>query len=293
MQGLQNLGNTCYINSVVQCLSHVNAFRMAILESDSEMPPLRRCLSELMLRMWTPSTKRATIVANHLLSEIQKNPQFAGYRQQDAHDLFLRILDDAGSSAAHLTKVSNATQVRCNSCKFMGSERVESDPSVSLSLLDSVELTPKNSTAHAPSRLSFSSLVQHHWQQTETLTDFKCERCKKVGSCIKCCTLKLAPVVLVLHIKRFAWVPKRGAFPSLSVCALLLLRRHRRIYASRLRQSSGSLRVPHRQHGIWRQKVLSSRHGYPPRGTAGERALHGVLPLPPARLSRKQMVHVR
>jgi ubiquitin carboxyl-terminal hydrolase 36/42 len=214
MQGLQNLGNTCYINSVVQCLSHVNAFRMAILESNGEVPPLRRCLSELMLRMWTPSTKRATIVANHLLSEIQKNPQFAGFRQQDAHDLYMRILDDAGASAAHLTKVSNATQVRCTSCKFMGSERVESDPSVSLSLLESVESVSKDSATQERPRLSLPALVQHHWQQTETLADFKCERCKKVGSCIKCCTLKVAPVVLVLHIKRFAWVPKRGSSVS-------------------------------------------------------------------------------
>jgi uncharacterized UBP type Zn finger protein len=213
MAGLKNLGNTCYINSVVQCLSHVNAFRMAILEADSEVPPLRRCLSELMLRMWTPSTKRATIVANHLLSEIQKNPQFTGFRQQDAHDLYLRILDDAGVSAAHLTKVSNATQVHCSSCKFMGIERIESDPSVSLSLLESVESASKDATAHASARLSLPSLVQHHWQQTETLADFKCERCHKVGSCIKCCKLKSAPVVLVLHIKRFAWVPKRGAMP--------------------------------------------------------------------------------
>lgn len=211
MQGLQNLGNTCYINSVAQCLGHVNAFRMAVLEKDSEVPPLRRCLSELMLRMWTPSTKRSTIVPNHLLSEIQKNPQFAGFRQQDAHDLYLRIIDDAGSSAAHLTKVSHATQVRCTSCKFIGSERIESDPSVSLSLMDSVEFASKGSAARASSQLSLGSLVQHHWQQTETLADYKCEGCNKIGSCIKYCTLKVAPVVLVLHIKRFAWVPKRGA----------------------------------------------------------------------------------
>ena len=214
MQGLQNLGNTCYINSVAQCLGHVNAFRMAVLEKDPGVPPLRRCLSELMLRMWTPSTKRSTIVPNHLLSEIQKNPQFAGFRQQDAHDLYLRIIDDAGPSAAHLTKVSNATQVRCTSCKFTGSERVESDPSVSLSLLDTVEFSSKGSSAQSSSRLSLANLVQHHWQQTETLADYKCEGCKKIGSCVKCCTLKFAPVVLVLHIKRFAWVPKRGAYPT-------------------------------------------------------------------------------
>jgi ubiquitin carboxyl-terminal hydrolase 36/42 len=214
MQGLQNLGNTCYINSVAQCLGHVNAFRMAILEKDSDVPPLRRCLCELMLRMWTPSTKRSTIVPNHLLNEIQKTPQFSGFRQQDAHDLYLRIIDDAGSSAAHLTNVINATQVRCTSCKFVGSERVESDPSVSLPLIDSVEFVSKGNSASASSRHSLESLLQHHWQQTESLADYKCEGCKSIGTCIKCCTLKFAPVVLVLHIKRFAWVPKRGASPS-------------------------------------------------------------------------------
>jgi uncharacterized UBP type Zn finger protein len=211
MQGLQNLGNTCYINSIVQCLGHVNAFRMAVLQHGSDAP-LRRRLSELMLRMWTPSTKRATIVPNHLLSELQKNPQFAGFRQQDAHDLYLRIMDDAGSSAVHLTKLENATQVHCTSCKFSGNERVDSDPSVSLSLLESVEF-PSKVVAASASRLSLTSLVQNHWQQTEALVDYKCERCQKIGLCVKSCTPKVAPAVLVLHIKRFAWVPRRGASP--------------------------------------------------------------------------------
>jgi uncharacterized UBP type Zn finger protein len=250
MQGLQNLGNTCYINSVVQCLGHVNAFRMAVLEQDSVVPPLRRCLSDLMLRMWTPSTKRATIVPNHLLSEMQKNPQFAGFRQQDAHDLYLRIIDDAGLSAAHLTKVSNATQVRCTSCKYTGSERVDSDPSVSLSLLESVEhATSKGSTAPASSRLSLPTLVQHHWQQTETLADFKCERCKKIGTCVKCCTLKFAPVVLVLHIKRFAWVPKRGAL--FQFWCRFYCDSAANMLQNRLCQNSGSVCFPRGQLGIW------------------------------------------
>jgi uncharacterized UBP type Zn finger protein len=190
---------------------------MAILEKSSQGTPLRNCLVDLMMRMWTPSTKRATIVPNHFFSEVQKNPQFAGFRQQDAHDLYLRIMDDAGASASHLTKLSNATHVRCTACKFTGSERIESDPSVSLPLLDSVEFASKDNSVSSSSRLSLNTLIQHHWLQTETLTDFKCEKCHKVGSCVKCCTLKVSPVVLVLHIKRFAWMPRRGIFLFLTL----------------------------------------------------------------------------
>jgi hypothetical protein len=146
--------------------------------------------------------------------------------------------------------VSNATQVRCTSCKYTGSERVDSDPSVSLSLLESVEhATSKGSTAPASSRLSLPTLVQHHWQQTETLADFKCERCKKIGTCVKCCTLKFAPVVLVLHIKRFAWVPKRGAL--FQFWCRFYCDSAANTLQNRLCQNSGSVCFPRGQLGIW------------------------------------------
>ena len=67
--GLENFGNTCYINSIVQCLYHILLFRdNLIIENSSK--PITKSLKDLFTKLKT--TKRVTVSPNDLVASLKK-----------------------------------------------------------------------------------------------------------------------------------------------------------------------------------------------------------------------------
>ena len=87
--GLNNLGNTCFFNAVMQCLARVSRLRDYFVvqpEPDGEEGRMTRALQEYMLTQWA---MRGPNVFNphRLFLEIGKRaPRFKGRQQQDSHE---------------------------------------------------------------------------------------------------------------------------------------------------------------------------------------------------------------
>ena len=99
-----NLGNTCYINSALQCLSHTPLLRAYML-SDHFLTEVNRTnplgtqgkmvedFAGLLKNLWDERSAVRAVLPKKFKSTLGKNkPQFAGNEQQDTQELLAELL---------------------------------------------------------------------------------------------------------------------------------------------------------------------------------------------------------
>jgi len=215
--GLKNMGNTCYLNSVLQALTYTAPFSAYLLSKEHELQcDLNRqgttacmtCIFEKHVQEVFSS--RTAVTPRNLLQRlklISKNLQVG--RQEDAHEFLRAFLDachrsfipERGKKDKLPDAIANTTlihqifggylrsQVKCSSCNFCSNTY---DPFLDLSL------EMQNCT----------SLQQALRQFTveETLSGsnkYKCTKCKKSVCAQKQFLIHKVPKVLTIQLKRF------------------------------------------------------------------------------------------
>ncbi|NXQ55510.1 UBP2 hydrolase, partial [Anthoscopus minutus] len=102
LTGLRNLGNTCFMNSVLQCLSNTKELRdyclqnqyLRDLNNNSRMrTALMSEFAKLIQLLWTSSPNESVSPSEFKMQIQRYAPRFVGYNQQDAQE-FLRFLLD-------------------------------------------------------------------------------------------------------------------------------------------------------------------------------------------------------
>ncbi|XP_073292567.1 ubiquitin carboxyl-terminal hydrolase 4-like isoform X2 [Primulina huaijiensis] len=185
--GLENFGNTCYCNSVLQALYFCAPFREQLLGHSSNNKTseadenLLTCLAELYFQISSQKKKTGVIAPKRFVQRVRKeNDLFRGYMHQGT--------------------LTNET--KCLRCETV-TARDETFLDLSLDIEQNSSITSclKN----------FSS--------TETLNaedKFFCDKCCSLQEAQKRMKIKKPPHILVIHLKRFKYMEQLNRHKKLS-----------------------------------------------------------------------------
>lgn len=131
VRGLKNLGNTCYFNSCLQSLAHLDELRRASV--DDGAGPIGRTLISTVLSMWNGGQ---SLSPQDLLKQLRVvAPQFRGGAQQDAHEALRCLVDAVDTECVKKRSPKNLMRqlflgettsfITCHTCKKSSQRREE------------------------------------------------------------------------------------------------------------------------------------------------------------------------
>ncbi|XP_075047286.1 ubiquitin carboxyl-terminal hydrolase 2 isoform X2 [Mixophyes fleayi] len=238
--GLRNLGNTCFMNSILQCLSNTKDLRdyclknsyQCDLNSKTCSTAIMKEFAHLLQAIWTSSVNEV-VSPSEFKTQIQRYaPRFMGYNQQDAQEFLRFLLDGLHNEVNRVTvrpKFSHQDLdhlIDTEKGKLMWKRYLEREDSRIVELFvgqlkSSLTCTECGycSTVFDPfwdlslpiakkstPEVSLMDCIRLFTKEDILEGDEKptCCRCKARRRCTKKFTVQRFPKILVLHLKRFS-----------------------------------------------------------------------------------------
>ncbi|XP_050422986.1 ubiquitin carboxyl-terminal hydrolase 22-like [Adelges cooleyi] len=218
--GFVNLGNTCFLNSVLQVLMHTPMLRNYVLSDQHVCPNLKdpnRCILCEISRIYQQAyTLEINLIGLQKLLKIfwENTTYMATALQHDAHECYIAILDiihkqtiKPNENDKDLRHLENCqciihkmfrgvlqSDIVCQSCCNISSKiDIINDISIYFALDDKGKY---------PLSITLMECLEQYGQ-VELLNDLDCTNCKSKQLSTKQLTLKYLPMVLCFILKRF------------------------------------------------------------------------------------------
>ncbi|XP_056157698.1 ubiquitin carboxyl-terminal hydrolase 21 [Lampris incognitus] len=241
--GLRNVGNTCFLNAIIQCLSHTRGLRDYCLlrfyrteKNSKEEAKLMEAFSQVLAGLWDVNGGDGVVNPRQFYSIFKEAvPHFSGYSQQDAQE-FLRFLLDRLHTEInrrpHVRRTGKEPEQKyakfriAEEAAAMWKEHLERDDSKIVDLFSGqlrsslhCSVCSHYSTTFdvfcdlslpIPKRSSARELTLREcldlFSQEEKLGEENapmCERCNRRTESTKRLTIQRFPRVIVIHLNRF------------------------------------------------------------------------------------------
>uniref|UniRef100_A0ABM5EQD3 Ubiquitin carboxyl-terminal hydrolase n=1 Tax=Pogona vitticeps TaxID=103695 RepID=A0ABM5EQD3_9SAUR len=248
LTGLRNLGNTCFMNSILQCLSNTKELRdyclqnqyLRDLNQNSRMQmALMAEFAKLIQALWT-SSPNESVSPSEFKTQIQRYaPRFVGYNQQDAQEFLRFLLDGLHSevnrvlvrpkgSSENLDHLPDEEKGRQMWIKYLAREdsrigdlfvgQLKSSLTCSVCGHCSTAFDPFWDLSLPIAKKSYGEVNLMDCMRLFTKEDVldgdekpTCCHCKARTKCTKKFSLQRFPKILVLHLKRFSEARMRSS----------------------------------------------------------------------------------
>jgi len=194
--GLQNNGNTCYLNSCLQLLTHSGFFTLKLYNfykknKNQDLKQIEKYLLELVLNKWFSNNIIYNPIKIH--KEISKNNDIFNpiyCSQNDASEFLIYVLNELNIK---LQKIFNSTFVsvlKCKNCKNI-SKTNEDFLIWSIDVYDHINSSIKS------------------FFHPEEVDDIFCDTCQTKTKCTKKYEYHETSDNLIIHLKRFKIINNR------------------------------------------------------------------------------------
>lgn len=226
LTGMQNLGNSCYINSIIQSLFSCDSFSrvfenklfdMSVDPGDDLPTQMLKIYDGLASGRYSvpsphkgddfqlgirPSSFKNLVGANHL--------EFRTNRQQDANEFLLYLLDklekEVGPEVTRSFKFVTSSKVLCTQCKTA---------QFALEVTDNMSI-PIEDTKVDGEYQKVDLKERFEAIREEEISDYQCDKCNSKTTAIRLVGLSSYPENLIVNVQRIKlenWVPVKMDVP--------------------------------------------------------------------------------